>query len=134
MESNFNKLDVFIDSDTTGGQNEIRSDNADIDYNGLNKMGRGPALDATGAPILDANGNPVVYAGLKFDEGFAADFCLMTTLGAAGPGEPFTQYANIAQVLTSGGGVDAAIQDVEFRLHVLYRRFVEFAGVVFSIL
>lgn len=101
LESNFNKLDVFIDSDTTGGQNEIRSDNADIDYNGLNKMGRGPALDANGAPILDGDGNPVVYAGLKFDTGFAADFCLMTTIG----GSPeVVQYANIAQMLTDGGG------------------------------
>ena len=88
LESNFNKLDVFIDSDATGGQNEIRSDNADIDYNGLNKMGRD-----------NVNG----YAGLKFDTGFAADFCLMTTIG----GSPVTEYANIAQILTNGGGVGA---------------------------
>ena len=86
LESNFNKLDVFIDSDTTGGQNEIRSDNTNIDYDGLNKMGRD-----------NVNG----YAGLKFDTGFAADFCLMTTIG----GSPeVVQYANIAQMLTDGGG------------------------------
>ncbi|MSR34467.1 MAG: hypothetical protein EXS12_06695 [Phycisphaerales bacterium] len=90
LESNFNKLDIFIDSVPGEGQNEIRSDNPDIDYNGLNKMGRD-----------DVNG----YAGLKFDTGFAADFCLMTTLG----GDPVTQYANIAQVLTNGGGVGAYI-------------------------
>ncbi len=90
LESNFNKLDMFIDSVPGEGQNELRSDNADIDYNGLNKMGRD-----------DVNG----YAGLKFDAGFAADFCLMTTLG----GDPVTQYANIAQVLTNGGGVGAYI-------------------------
>ena len=90
LESNFNKLDMFIDSVPGEGQNELRSDNADIDYNGLNKMGRD-----------DVNG----YAGLKFDAGFAADFCLMTTLG----GNPVTQYANIAQVLTNGGGVGAYI-------------------------
>ncbi|MEI6272267.1 MAG: hypothetical protein WCQ03_02215 [Phycisphaerae bacterium] len=90
LESNFNKLDMFIDSVPGEGQNELRSDNADIDYNGLNKMGRDVV-----------NG----YAGLKFDAGFAADFCLMTTLG----GSPITQYANIAQVLTSGGGVGAYI-------------------------
>ena len=99
LESNFNKCDIFIDCIPGEGQNELRSDNADIDYNGLNKMGRD-----------DVNG----YAGLKFDEGFAADFCLMTTLGAAGPGEPFTQYANIAQVLTSGGGVGAYIGNGTF--------------------
>ena len=105
LESNFNKLDIFIDSVVGEGQNELRSDNADIDFNGLNKMGRGPALDAAGAPILDSEGNPVIYDGLKFDAGFAADFCLMTTLG----GDPVTQYANIAQVLTNGGGVGAYI-------------------------
>ena len=55
LESNFNKLDIFIDSVVGEGQNELRSDNADIDFNGLNKMGRGPALDAAGAPILDSN-------------------------------------------------------------------------------
>ena len=86
LESNFNKLDVFIDSDATGGQNEIRSDNPDIDFNGLNKMGRD-----------NVNG----YAGLKFDAGFAADVCIMTTIG----GSPeVVQYANIAQMLTDGGG------------------------------
>ena len=105
LESNFNKLDIFIDSVAGEGQTELRSDNADIDFNGLNRMGRGPALDAVGAPILDSEGNPVIYDGLKFDAGFAADFCLMTTLG----GDPVTQYANIAQVLTSGGGVGAYI-------------------------
>ncbi len=95
LESNFNKLDIFIDSVPGEGQNELRSDNADIDFNGLNKMGRD-----------DVNG----YAGLKFDAGFAADFCLMTTLG----GDPVTQYANIAQVLTSGGGVGAYIGNGTF--------------------
>ena len=96
LQSNFNKLEVFIDSDTTGGQNEIRSDNADIDYNGLNKMGRD-----------NVNG----YAGLKFDTGFAADFCLMTTIG----GSPeVVQYANIAQMLTDGGGVGAYLGNGAF--------------------
>ena len=110
LESNFNKCDIFIDCIPGEGQNELRNDNADIDYNGLNKMGRGPALDALGAPILDSEGNPVFYAGLKFDAGFAPDFCLMTTLG----GDPVTQYANIAQVLTSGGGVGAYIGNGTF--------------------
>jgi len=88
LESNYNKLDVFIDCIPNAGQHELRSDNADIDFNGLNRMGR------------DLVNN---FPGLRFDTGFAADFCLMTTLG----GNPVTQYANIAQVLTNGGGVGA---------------------------
>ncbi|MCE9619443.1 MAG: hypothetical protein K8R92_06005 [Planctomycetes bacterium] len=90
LESNFNKLEVFIDSIPGEGQNVLRSDNADVDFNGLNKMGE----DTVNA-----------IQGLKFDEGFAPDFYLTTTLG----GDPITQYANIAQLLTAGGGVGAYI-------------------------
>ncbi|MCE9619442.1 MAG: hypothetical protein K8R92_06000 [Planctomycetes bacterium] len=90
LESNFNKLEVFIDSVPGEGQNVLRSDNADVDFNGLNKMGE----DTVNA-----------IQGLKFDADFAPDFYLTTTLG----GDPITQYANIAQLLTAGGGVGAYI-------------------------
>jgi len=82
LESNFNKLEVFIDY-KDGGQNTLRGDNPDVDFNGLNRMG------AEGK-------NP----GLTFDEGFLADFYVTTTCG----GDPFSTFANTAQILTDGGG------------------------------
>jgi hypothetical protein len=82
LESNFNKLEVFIDF-TAGGQNKLRGDNPDVDFNGLNRMGD------------DGTGN-----GLAFDKGFEADYYVTTTCG----GGPFATYANTSQVLTDGGG------------------------------
>jgi len=82
LESNFNKLEVFIDY-KEGGQNRLRGDNPDVDFNGLNRMGD----DGTGI-------------GLTFDRGFAADYYITTTCG----GDSFSTYANTAQILTKGGG------------------------------
>ena len=82
MESNFNKLEVLVDCVAGEGQNTMLNSNPDVDYNGLNKL-----------------------AGTKFDADFAPDFYVTTTLG----GTPTTQYANIAQLLTAGGGVGAYI-------------------------
>jgi hypothetical protein len=97
LESNFNKLDIFIDCVPNAGQNEVRSDNPDVDFNGLSRMGR------------DTVNN---LPGLKFDADFASDFFVTTTIGGydpnASPMGP-TQYANIAQMLTDGGGVGAYI-------------------------
>ena len=42
LESNFNKLEIFLDG-VEGGQNQIRSDNPDVDFNGINRMGDDPA-------------------------------------------------------------------------------------------
>ncbi|HOW98045.1 MAG TPA: hypothetical protein P5567_10450 [Kiritimatiellia bacterium] len=56
---NRNKLDIFIDS-IEGGQSSLRGDNADVDGNGLNRMGH-----------LDPSND-----GLKFDTGVAHDFFL----------------------------------------------------------
>jgi hypothetical protein len=85
LQSNFNKLEIFIDS-KPGGQNALRSDNANVDYNGLNRMGPDPV-----------NALP----GLKFDAGFEPDLYFTCTGGNA----PYTLYANFAQLLTDGGGV-----------------------------
>jgi hypothetical protein len=52
MEVNRNRLHLFFDVQD-GGQNELRADNIDISFNGLNAM-----------------------AGLTFDEGFGADYWL----------------------------------------------------------
>lgn len=80
LEPNFNKLEIFIDS-TAGGQNRLRGDNPDVDFNGLNRMGD------------NGSGN-----GLTFDAGFAADFYITATWDGG------TVYANSAEILTGGGG------------------------------
>ncbi|MGE3180285.1 MAG: PEP-CTERM sorting domain-containing protein [Phycisphaerae bacterium] len=82
LESNFNKLDIFIDS-VAGGQNQLRGDNADVDFNGLNRMGN------------DGSGN-----GLRFDAGFDADYFLTFT----GGNDPYQTFANYATLATGGGG------------------------------
>lgn len=82
LESNFNKLELFFDT-KAGGQNHLRGDNANVDFNGLNRMGD------------DGSGN-----GLTFDAGFEADYWI----GITGGGTPYALYANWAELLTSGGG------------------------------
>lgn len=89
LETNFNKLDIFIDSQA-GGQNKLRGDNPDVDFNGLNRMGD------------DGSGN-----GLRFDAGFESDYFLTTTGGFTGGGNQF--FGNFAETLTSGGGVGGFI-------------------------
>ena len=82
LESNFNKVDIFIDA-RSGGQNTLRSDNADVDFDGLNRMGD------------DGTGN-----GLTFDAGFDADMWVSMTCG----GEVFATYATYAELPTEGAG------------------------------
>lgn len=82
LESNFNKLEIFFDT-VAGGQNRLRGDNSNVDFNGLNRMGD------------DGTGN-----GLTFDSGFEADYWI----GITGGGSPYALYANWAQLLTNGGG------------------------------
>ena len=82
LESNFNKLEVFINTGA-GGQNKLRGDNPDVDFNGLNRMGD------------DGSGN-----GLTFDAGVDPDFWLSMT----GGNSPYQLFANYAELLTLGGG------------------------------
>jgi hypothetical protein len=84
LESNFNKLEIFLDTQS-GGQNKLRGDNANVDFNGLNRMGD------------DGTGN-----GLRFDNLFAPDYWIGIT-GGGGP--PYALYANYGQLLTGGGGI-----------------------------
>lgn len=86
LQSNFNKLDVFIDSRAGAGQNSLLGNNPDLDFNGLNS-----GMGATGTE-----------AGLTFDQGFDADAVMFFTLGG---GAPNTMYVNFGQLLTAGGGV-----------------------------
>lgn len=90
LESNFNKLEVFIDAGI-GGQNQLRGDNPDVDFNGLNRMG---FLDKT-------------QPGFKFDEGFNASFWFSATCGNPDELGIFALYANAAQILPEGGGQGA---------------------------
>ncbi|MDW8263636.1 MAG: hypothetical protein RMJ35_13995, partial [Phycisphaerales bacterium] len=89
LETNFNKLDLFIDS-KPGGQNKLRGDNPNVDFNGLNRMGD------------DGSGN-----GLRFDAGFESDYFLMYTGGNTGSGIQY--FSNFAETNTSGGGAGAFI-------------------------
>ena len=82
LESNFNKLEIFIDG-APGGQNRLRGNNPDVDFNGLNRMGD------------NGTGN-----GLTFDKGFAPDLWVSLTCG----GTQFAVFMNQAQLLTKGGG------------------------------
>jgi hypothetical protein len=92
LQTNWNKLELFIDCKAGAGQNMLRSDNADVDYNGLNKMG---------ADTVNA------LPGLKFDAGFAADFYFSCTIGQSGTG--YQMHAVQAQLLTNGGGTGGYI-------------------------
>ncbi|MEM1329595.1 MAG: PEP-CTERM sorting domain-containing protein [Planctomycetota bacterium] len=75
--SNFNKLELFFDT-RAGGQNTLRGDNADVDFNQLNTN----------------------LAGLTFDAGFDADYFLTYTVGNS-DSEHFTSSAVLE---TMGGG------------------------------
>ncbi len=80
LETSFNKVDLFFDV-APGGQNILRGDNVDIDFNGLNHMG--------------ANGTD---AGLTFDSGFSPDYWMTITNG----NNPVENYSNAAVIRTDG--------------------------------
>lgn len=82
LESNYNKLELFFDV-KAGGQNQLRFDNPDVDFNGLNRMGAG-----MGGP------------GMKFDAGFEPDYWMSMT----GGGDPYAIFVNYSELLTDGGG------------------------------
>ncbi len=81
LESNFNKLEIFVDSVAGQGQNRLREDNPDV--GGLDRMGD------------DGSGN-----GLTFDSGFEPDFYLTFS----GGGSAYALYGSYAELLTAGGG------------------------------
>ncbi len=85
LETNYNKLDLFFDVNATDGQNVLRADNVDIDYNGLNRMG------------LGGGGDPL-RPGLTFDAGFTADYFIGITNGSF----PVENYVNAAVLRANG--------------------------------
>jgi hypothetical protein len=88
LESNGNKLEIFIDA-RDGGQNRLRGDNPDVDYNGLNRMGN------------DWEDN-----GLTFDAGFEADMYVTVNCTSTESGK-FFLHASSAEIRTDGGGAGA---------------------------
>lgn len=82
LETNFNKLDLFFDV-RSGGQNRLRGDNPNVDFDGLNRMGD------------DGSGN-----GMVFDMGFTSDYFLTYTNG----NNPAEHFLSVAETRTMGGG------------------------------
>ena len=78
VESNFNKFELFFDTQN-GGQNQLRSDNVDVDFNGLNRL-----------------------AGLKFDSAFIPDYYI--TFGGGYDGSGYRLFGNYAELPTGGAG------------------------------
>ncbi|MBM4109208.1 MAG: EF-hand domain-containing protein [Phycisphaerae bacterium] len=74
LESNWNNLELFLDVQP-GGQNTLRTDNVDIDFNGLNRMG-----------------------GMTFDADFAPDWWFSLRTG----GTPIQMWGNAATLRTDG--------------------------------
>ena len=83
LQSNANKLELFFDT-RTGGQNQLRNDNPDVDFNGLNRMG---------TDTVDPN----AYPGLAFDPVFEADF-YMNVCNTQEPGTTVALYVNYAEL------------------------------------
>ena len=71
---------MFIDA-AAGGQNRLRGDNADVDFNGLNRM-----------------------SDLNFDTGFEADYYLTFGGGDMGGGD-YKLFGKFATLPTGGSGV-----------------------------
>ncbi len=86
LEENFNKLHLWFDVDasamTPAGQNVVRGDNVDINFNAINRQ-----------------------AGLEFDDGFTGDF--MFIYGFGNTGTMFESFADMATTPTAGGGLGA---------------------------
>lgn len=87
LESNFNRLHIFFDSIPDAGQNRLRGDNSNVDFNQLNRMG-----------FLNS-----ALPGLRFDIGFDADRWIALNGGNPGSGN-YTLFANFAELNTTGGG------------------------------
>jgi hypothetical protein len=101
LQSNYNKLEIFFDTGAPG-QNTIRRDNADVDFNGLGRMGEN--LDGTNLAKNDTNRPPtdpdqpsnVLGKGLTFDAGFESSHYLTVTCGFDGSVSDFRLFANFA--------------------------------------
>jgi hypothetical protein len=100
LETNNNKLDIFIDCDSTVGQNELGVDqNTGTPVS--NPTSGGGALQRMG--YFDDGTNPVIR-GMKFDTGFGADYWVSVGNAydsTAAAYNLYVDYAQLANVSTS---------------------------------
>ncbi|MDX2147784.1 MAG: hypothetical protein SFZ23_09710 [Planctomycetota bacterium] len=89
LQTNYNKLVIFVDVGNTAGpngadpgQNILRGDNVDIDFNGLNRLG------------TDLN-DPTNLPGLTFDSDFSADQYIAMANGNSNPVSVFMNAATL---------------------------------------
>ena len=106
LQSSFNKLELFFDV-RSGGQSRLRgasnllnnyNGNPAIDFNCLRRMG---SSDAAMADVF-AGITTEAIDGLKFDDGFTADYYMNLTTG----GSPIQVYTNVAFLRTNGLRLD----------------------------
>ena len=83
IESNYNKLHLFIDANAADGQNVMRSDNVSALFNQINRFGPGTE-----------------GAGMIWDSAFAPDYWMAINMG----GFPVAQYSDAA-TLRAGGPI-----------------------------
>ena len=85
LEVNYNKLVLFIDADSSDGQNVLRTDNVDLQFNRLNNE----------------------LGGVAFDTGFAPDYVLFYNIGVDGGTGNVVNYADATTLRASGALFDA---------------------------
>jgi len=91
LENNWNKLCLFFDADPADGQNQLRGDNPDVSFNGLNRMGNA------------GNGTPGAGLGVKFDDGFFADYFLIFANG----NNPVDNYIDTSVLRANGPNLNS---------------------------
>lgn len=69
IQSNGNRMHVFLDGDPTDGQNTLRDDNVDILFRALDRLGLNDGTDPDDVEPLGP--------GLTFDTGFNADYAII---------------------------------------------------------
>ncbi|MCC6970122.1 MAG: hypothetical protein IT434_07850 [Phycisphaerales bacterium] len=85
LETNYNKWTIMLDCIPGEGQNIIRNNNVDVDYNGINRI-----------------------AGMKLDANVAVDYWINVTNGAGGGPSGFDMYTNAATLRTDGALFDGS--------------------------
>jgi len=107
LQPNFNKLEVFIDTETGNGQNTLIFSDLppdDVDYDG-NPPVDSSALNRMGGPLFVTDEKGVIIEtipGLTFDDGFNAEYYYTFTAGNYDSGtntaEIFGSYARLRGV------------------------------------
>jgi hypothetical protein len=84
LESNFNKFVIFFDT-RAGGQNVMRGDNPNVDFDALNSK----------------------YTGMTFDSGFSPDYALWYTRNTT------DVFVNFSELNTNGGGLGGFLGQIQ---------------------